>query len=128
MFTVALANGLFLVVGSVILVYVADLHMPSLFEGSFFLNVVLLLLLLVAAPAHDARRRDIEHANRHRSVAGLQARSVDDRPVGARRGDVPTVLGSTTGSTPHGAPRARARQPDATDSGTPAWRADRVGH
>ncbi len=81
LFTVALVNGLFLVVGSVILVYFAGLHMPGLFEGSFFLSVVLLLLLLIAAPAHDARRRDSEQSNRQRSVAGLEARSVDDMPV-----------------------------------------------
>ena len=53
-FVVALVNGVFLVVGSVVLVYTAGLHTPDLFTSSFFLSVVLLLVLLLAAPAHDA--------------------------------------------------------------------------
>jgi len=53
-FVAALANGVFLVVGSVVLVYAAGLHTPDLFTGSFLLSVVLLLVLLLAAPAHDA--------------------------------------------------------------------------
>ena len=53
-FVAALVNGVFLVVGSVVLVYTAGLHMPGLFTGSFFLSVALLLVLLVVAPAYDA--------------------------------------------------------------------------
>ena len=53
-FVAALVNGVFLVVGSVVLVYTAGLHMPDMFTGSFFLSVALLLVLLLAAPAYDA--------------------------------------------------------------------------
>ena len=56
LFVLSLANALFLVVGSVILVYTTGFHAPTLFEGSFYLSVVLLLMHLVAAPAHDAGR------------------------------------------------------------------------
>lgn len=57
LFVVALANGVFLVVGSVVLVYAAGLHLPGLFVDSFFLSVALLLVLLLAAPAYDAEHR-----------------------------------------------------------------------
>lgn len=57
LFTVALANGAFLVVGSLILVYTVGMHMPDLFMGSFLLSVVLLVVLLLAAPARDAEHR-----------------------------------------------------------------------
>jgi hypothetical protein len=56
LFTLSFANALFLVVGSVVLVYAADLHMPTVFEGGFYLSVLLLLLHLVAAPTYDSRR------------------------------------------------------------------------
>ena len=56
LFALSLANALFLVVGSVILVYTVGLHAPAVFEGSFYLTVVLLLVHLAAAPAHDADR------------------------------------------------------------------------
>ncbi|KAB7740594.1 hypothetical protein GA707_19010 [Nostocoides sp. F2B08] len=55
-FVLSLVNALFLVVGSVVLVYATGLHAPTLFEGSFYLTVVLLLVHLFAAPAHDAAR------------------------------------------------------------------------
>lgn len=54
LFVLSLVNALFLVVGSVVLVYVTDLHAPTVFEGSFYLTVILLLAHLAAAPAHDA--------------------------------------------------------------------------
>lgn len=54
LFAVAVANGLFLVLGSLILVYTIDLNMPTLFEFSFYISVLLQLLLLLAAPAYDA--------------------------------------------------------------------------
>lgn len=53
-FVGAMVNGVFLVVGSVLLVYAAGLHMPDMFTGSFFLSVALLLVLLLVAPAYDA--------------------------------------------------------------------------
>jgi len=54
-FVLAVTNGLFLVVGSLVLVYSIDLHQPALFEASFYLCVLSLLALLVTAPAYDAR-------------------------------------------------------------------------
>lgn len=54
LFAVALANAVFLVVGSAVLAYTTDLHVPDVFEASFFLSVVALLVLLLAAPAYDA--------------------------------------------------------------------------
>jgi hypothetical protein len=54
-FTVALINGIFLVIGSVILVYFAGLNNPDLFVSSFFLAVVSLVLMIVTGRAYDAR-------------------------------------------------------------------------
>ncbi len=54
-FVLAVANGLFLVVGSLLLVYSIDFHQPALFEASFYLCVLSLLALLVTAPAYDTR-------------------------------------------------------------------------
>lgn len=51
----ALANGAFLVVGSVVLVSTANLNVPTVFEASFYPTVLLLVLLLLAAPAYDAK-------------------------------------------------------------------------
>ncbi len=62
LFVLSLANALFLVVGSVILVYAAGFHAPTAFEGSFYLSVVLLLMHFVAAPAHDADRSTAREA------------------------------------------------------------------
>jgi hypothetical protein len=80
-FVVALVNGVFLVVGSVVLVYAAGLHTPDLFTGSFFLSVVLLLVLLLAAPAHDAQHR---HAQPAPGAAGTTS-SAHALTVGGRR-------------------------------------------
>ena len=51
-------NGVFLVVGSVILVYVFALNAPDLFVNSFFLAIVSLLLSIVTGVAYDLQNRD----------------------------------------------------------------------
>jgi hypothetical protein len=54
LFTLAVLNGTFLVLGSLILVYTIDFNHSGLFEGSFYLTVVMLLLMLATAPVYDA--------------------------------------------------------------------------
>jgi len=55
-FGVALANGMLLVAGSIILVYVFDLNAPGLFVGSFLFAVVSLLLTAVSGVAYDIQQ------------------------------------------------------------------------
>ena len=50
---IAVINGVFLVIGSVILVYFFDLNNPDLFTNSFFFAVVSLLLTVVTGVAYD---------------------------------------------------------------------------
>lgn len=54
-FGVCAINGVFLVVGSVILVYLAGMNNPDLFVGSFFFAVVSLLLTIVTGFAFDTQ-------------------------------------------------------------------------
>lgn len=54
-FAIALLNGIFLVIGSVLLVYFAGLNNPDLFVNSFFLAVLSLLLMILTGRAYDAR-------------------------------------------------------------------------
>ena len=53
LFIIALANGVLLVIGSLILVYFFDLNNPNLFMGSFFFTIIFLLLLNVTGRAYD---------------------------------------------------------------------------
>lgn len=76
-FVVALANGVFLVGGSVVLVYATGLHLPGLFTGSFFLSVLLLVVLLLVAPAYDA-----EHGHAQ-PAAGAAETTPPAHPVAA---------------------------------------------
>ena len=55
-FGLTVLNGVFLVIGSLILVYVFDLNNPELFVGSFFVSVLSLLLTLFVGRAHDVQR------------------------------------------------------------------------
>lgn len=55
-FGVCLINGLFLVIGSVILVYFFDLNNPDLFVNSFFFAVVSLLLTIFTGVAYDIEK------------------------------------------------------------------------
>lgn len=54
-FGVCAINGVFLVVGSVILVYLFELNNPDLFVGSFFFAVVSLLVTVLTGVAYDIR-------------------------------------------------------------------------
>lgn len=58
LFAIAVANGLFLVLGSLILVYTINLNAPTLFESSFYLSVLMLLAMLLTAPVYDAQAKD----------------------------------------------------------------------
>jgi hypothetical protein len=55
-FAVCVLDGVFLVVGSIILVYAFDLNAPGLFVGSFLLAVVLLLVSDLAGVAYDLQK------------------------------------------------------------------------
>lgn len=54
-FGICTINGVFLVVGSVVLVYLFRLNNPDLFVGSFFFAVVSLLVTILAGVAYDIR-------------------------------------------------------------------------
>jgi hypothetical protein len=72
LFALGVANGVFLVVGSVTLAYAADLNAPNLFLGSFYCSVVLLVLLLAAGVAYDAREGDVRAAREGSSAPLLK--------------------------------------------------------
>lgn len=55
LFLVAAISGLFLVIGSLILVYVFDLDNAELFLNTFYVTVFSLLLTVLAAPLYDHR-------------------------------------------------------------------------
>lgn len=55
-FAIGVINGLFLVIGSVILVYFFDLNNPDLFTNSFFFAVISLLLMIFTGRAYDIQR------------------------------------------------------------------------
>jgi hypothetical protein len=57
LFAIAVANGIFLVLGSLILVYLFDLNSPDLFVKSFFFAVVSLLLTVPLGRAYDVEDR-----------------------------------------------------------------------
>ena len=71
-FAIAVANGLFLVIGSLVLVYLFDLNMPDLFVVSFFFAVVSLSLTLVVGRGYD--------------VQGTRCPAPDRRPSGVPQG------------------------------------------
>ena len=57
-FGIAVANGVFLVIGSVILVYFFDLNNPDLFTNSFFFSIPSLLLTIFTGRAYDVQRSE----------------------------------------------------------------------
>jgi len=62
LFGVRVADGVFLVIGSLVLVYGFDVNNPDLFTMSFFSVVVLLLLTLVVGVAFDIlKTREPQH-------------------------------------------------------------------
>ena len=52
-FSIAVINGVFLVIGSLILVYFFDLNNPDLFVNSFFFSILSLLLTIFTGRAYD---------------------------------------------------------------------------
>ena len=60
LFGIAVANGVFLVVGSLVLVYVFDLNMPDLFVMSFFFAVLSLSLTIIVGRGYDLQARASE--------------------------------------------------------------------
>ena len=59
-FGVCVANGVFLVIGHVILVFFLGFHNAEIFTNSFLFAVLLLLLSIVTGVAYDIQRRDAE--------------------------------------------------------------------
>lgn len=55
LFVLATLNGIFLVFGSVLLVYTINLNTPDLFTNSFYVSIILLVLLIVTGRAYDNR-------------------------------------------------------------------------
>ncbi len=55
-FGICVINGVFLVVGSVIMVYFFGLNNPDLFVNSFFFAIVSLLLSVLTGVAYDIQR------------------------------------------------------------------------
>ena len=55
-FGLAVMNGVFLVIGSVVLVYFFDLSNPDLFTNSFFFSILSLSLTIVIGRAYDVQK------------------------------------------------------------------------
>jgi hypothetical protein len=55
-FGVTAINGVFLVIGSVILVYFFDLNKPFLFLNSFYFSILSLLLTVFTGRAYDIQK------------------------------------------------------------------------
>ena len=55
-FGVAAVNGVFLVIGSVVLVYFFDLNKPFLFLNSFYFSILSLLLTVFTGRAYDVQK------------------------------------------------------------------------
>jgi len=56
-FGLCLINGVFLVIGSIILVYFFGLNNPDLFVNSFFFTILSLLLSILTGSAYDYQKR-----------------------------------------------------------------------
>jgi hypothetical protein len=56
-FGICAANGIFLVAGSVILVYALGLNNPALFTNSFLLAVLLMVLTIISGVGYDIEER-----------------------------------------------------------------------
>jgi hypothetical protein len=57
-FSITVINGVFLVIGSLILVYFFDLNNPDLFVNSFFFSVLSLLLTIFIGRAYDIQKSE----------------------------------------------------------------------
>jgi len=58
-FAICAMNGVFLVIGSVILVYFFEVNNPDLFTNSFFFSVPSLLLCIFTGVAYDIQNRQL---------------------------------------------------------------------
>jgi hypothetical protein len=63
-FGICAVNGVFLVIGSVILVHVFGLNNPDLFTNSFFFAVLSLPLTILTGVAHDIQNSDVASETR----------------------------------------------------------------
>lgn len=73
LFAIAVANGIFLVIGSVIAVYFFGLNNPDLFTNSFFLSIVLLLATIFSGQAYEAHKIEKSMAAPKLPVEGAPA-------------------------------------------------------
>lgn len=86
LFPVSLANGAFLVLGSLLLVHSIGFHAPKVFESSFYLSVVMLLAALWVAPAHDAQNAALRQSGMTTTPLAVGATSPPDVPSPSGRG------------------------------------------
>ena len=59
LFAVAVANAVFLVIGSVTLVYAIDFNNPSLFTNSFYVAALSVILLAITGAAYEAEKHGL---------------------------------------------------------------------
>lgn len=59
---VTVVNGVFLVIGSVVLVYLFDYDNPDLFTNSFFFSVLSLALTIFVGRGYDTQKRENVHS------------------------------------------------------------------
>ncbi len=59
LFGIAVINGVFLVFGSLILVYFFNLNNPNLWTNSFIFSLLLLLLVIFTGRAYDIQRNEL---------------------------------------------------------------------
>ena len=57
LFGIAVINGVFLVIGSLILVYFFNLNNPDLFTNSFFFSVLLMILVISTGRTYDIQKQ-----------------------------------------------------------------------
>jgi len=72
-FAIAVANGIFLVIGSVIAVYFFGLNNPDLFTNSFYLSIVLLLVTIFTGQAYGAHKIEKSMAAPKLPIEGTSA-------------------------------------------------------
>jgi hypothetical protein len=72
-FAIAVANGIFLVIGSVFAVYFFGLNNPDLFTNSFYLSIVLLLATILSGQAYEAHKLEKSVFVRNLPIEGTPA-------------------------------------------------------
>lgn len=56
-FGISVINGFFLVIGSVILIYLFEFHNPDLFLYSFFFSLLLIILSIITGVSYDIQKK-----------------------------------------------------------------------